>query len=292
MSERMAARERSLAVVVLAAGESKRFKSRTPKVLHDLCGIPLIGHVLEALHPLGATKTVLVVGKERDEIAAALKRLKVKAVLAVQDDRLGTADAARVGDEALGAFRGDVLVTPGDTPLLDPETLRTLVEHHRAASAAATVLSAHYPDPAGYGRIVRDPDGGVARIVEHADATVAERVIAEGNAGVYVFDRAALRAALTRVEASNRQGEMYLTDVIEILRDKGERIEVYVAPDAGETIGINDRAQLADAAVWVRRRINERLMREGVTIEDPATTYVDATVTVGRDTTIRPLTFL
>jgi len=285
-------RERAVALIVLAAGESKRFKSRTPKVLHDLCGLPVIAHVLGRLAGLGAARTVLVVGREADSVKAAAKAVDPKIRFAEQTKRLGTADAARVGDEALGAFKGDVLVTPGDTPLLDPATMRDLLDRHRATGAAATVLSAHFDDPTGYGRIVRDPDGGVARIVEHADATEAERVITECNAGVYVFDRAALRSALTKVEAANRQGELYLTDVIEILRDKGERIEAHLAPDARQTMGINDRAQLAEAAAVIRAQIAHDLMRGGVTIEDPATTYIDATVTAGPDTIIRPMTFL
>ncbi len=286
--------QRPLAVVVLAAGESKRFKSRTPKVLHDLCGLPLIAHVLGAVGRLAPVKTILVVGPDGDAVQAAVKPIAARSVrFAVQERRLGTADAARTGDEALGPrFKGDVLVTPGDTPLLDPATLTSLVQHHRATHAAVTLLTAHYDDPQGYGRIVRDPDGGVSRIVEDADATVAERAITEGNAGVYVFDRSALQSALTKVEAANRQGELYLTDVIQILRDKGERIEAFVAPDELQTMGINDRAQLAEAARIVRGAIATRLMRDGVTIEDPATTYVDATVKVGRDTIIRPMTFL
>jgi len=291
-SSRSEGRERAVAVVVLAAGESKRFKSRTPKVLHDLCGLPIIAHVLRRLAPLGASRTVLVVGREAGAVKEAVKRVASKIRFAEQVSRLGTADAARIGDEALGAFKGDVLITPGDTPLLDPATMRDLLDRHRATGAAATVLSARFDDPGGYGRIVRDPDGGVARIVEHADATEAERAIGECNAGVYVFDRAALRSALTKVEAANRQGELYLTDVIEILKDKGERIEAYVAPDATQVFGINDRAHLAEAAAIVRAAIAADMMRAGVTIEDPATTYIDATVTAGPDTIIRPMTFL
>lgn len=287
-------RDGSLAALILAAGDSKRFKSKTPKVLHPICGRPLIGYVLDAVAPLHPAKTVLIVGRDADAVGGAAKAVSPgKLTVAVQQRRLGTADAAAVGDETLGPrFKGDVLITAGDTPLLETATLQTLIEHHHATEAAATILTAHFEDPTGYGRIVRSPDGLVNRIVEHGDASAAERAITEGNAGVYVFDRAALRAALTRVEASNKQGELYLTDVIEILRDKGERIEAFVAPDARQTAGINDRAHLADAHRAINQRLLQQLMRDGVTIEDPATTYIDTAVTINPDTVIRPLTFL
>lgn len=285
--------DRKLAAVVLAAGESKRFKSRTAKVLHPLAGRPVLAYVLRTLAEVGSGKTVVVVPPDAEAIKAAVKQqTKAKILYATQQKKLGTADAARAGMEALNAFKGEVLIVPGDTPLLTAQTLETLVAHHRATRAAVTILSARFDDPAGYGRIVRGIDGGVSRIVEHGDATDAERAITECNTSVYVFDRAALDAALTKVERHNVQGELYLTDVIEILRDKGELIEASVAPDATEALGINSRIQLAAAQTAIRQRINERHMLEGVTVDDPATTYIDDTVTIGVDTIIRPGTHL
>ncbi|GAC1409544.1 MAG: bifunctional UDP-N-acetylglucosamine diphosphorylase/glucosamine-1-phosphate N-acetyltransferase GlmU [Actinomycetota bacterium] len=284
---------KKLAVIVLAAGESTRFRSKTPKVLHDLCGRPLVMHVLEALKPLKASKTVIVVGRNAEEMKAAFAGERSAGVtFAVQHQRLGTADAAKIGDDALASLNGDVLITPGDTPLLDVDSLRSLVRRHRSTRAAVTMLTASFANPKGYGRILRDDSGSVARIIEDADCSAEQKKITEGNAGVYVFDRAALRSALTRVEAANKQGELYLTDVVEILKDKGERIEAVVAQDEISTRGINDRVQLAEAARIMRARVAERHMREGVTIEDPATTYIDATVRIGRDTVVRPMTFL
>jgi bifunctional UDP-N-acetylglucosamine pyrophosphorylase / glucosamine-1-phosphate N-acetyltransferase len=285
--------DRRLAAVVLAAGESKRFKSRTPKILHPLAGRPILAYVLRTLAELGSARTVVVVPPDAEAIKAAAKQqTKAKLIYATQARKLGTADAARTGMEALNAFKGEVLVLPGDTPLLTRETLETLVTHHRATRAAVTILSARFDDPTGYGRIVRGIDGGVSRIVEHVDANDAERAITECNTSVYVFDRTALDAALTKVERHNVQGELYLTDVIEILRDKGEQIEASISPEETEAVGVNSRVQLAEVQSLLRRRINQRHMIDGVTIEDPTTTYIDDTVTIGADTVIRPNTHL
>jgi bifunctional UDP-N-acetylglucosamine pyrophosphorylase/glucosamine-1-phosphate N-acetyltransferase len=283
---------RALAVIVLAAGESKRFKSKTPKVLHDLCGRPLIAPILDAVGALQPKETVLVVGRNADQVReAATKISKQPFITAKQEKQLGTADAARAGDEALADFRGDVLLLYGDTPLVTAKTLRALIAHHRTQKATATVLSALLDDPTGYGRIVRDKHE-VAAIVEQADATDQQRKINEINVGIYVFDRAALRSALTKVERSNKQKELYLTDVIAILKDKGEKVLAKTAPDPNEILGINDRAQLAAVAKILRRRTNAALMANGVTIVDPDLTYIDPTVKVGADTVIHPPTFL
>ncbi|MFY9586307.1 MAG: bifunctional UDP-N-acetylglucosamine diphosphorylase/glucosamine-1-phosphate N-acetyltransferase GlmU [Actinomycetota bacterium] len=282
-----------LAAVVLAAGEGKRFKSSTPKVLHALCGRPLVGYVLTALEPLGATKTVLVISRGGDEVKAASKQLTdTKLTVALQEKQLGTADAARVGDDALGKFSGDVLVVPGDSPLLTSETLQSLIEHHRTTKAAATMLTADLDNPTGYGRVIRDAQGRVERIVEETDATPDEKMIAEANTSVWVFDRAALRSALTKIDRANAQKEFYLTDVVAVLRDKGETVEAVKTTNPTEVLGVNSRVQLADVSALMRRRIAEQHMLEGVTIIDPATTFIDAGVTIGRDTVIHPLTHL
>ena len=289
----MASKARPLAAVVLAAGEGKRFKSSTPKVLHGLCGRPLIAYVLDALEPIEARRTVVVVGRGADEVErTARAHSKRKLSFALQEKQLGTADAARVADDTLGAFSGDVLILPGDSPLMTTGTLRALVDRHRDSGAAATVMTAELDDPTGYGRIIREPGGVVERIVEERDATPEERATREVNTSVWVFDRAALRTALTKIDRSNAQHEFYLTDVVAVLRDKGEQVEAFTVADPAEALGANSRVELADIAALMRRRINVRHMLDGVTIVDPASTFVDAGVTIGPDTVIHPMTHL
>lgn len=284
---------RALAAVVLAGGEGKRFKSAIPKVLHDLCGKPMLAYALDALGALKPRTTIVVVGRQADRVREAARRLTgAKLAFALQTRQLGTGDAARAADDALGRFAGDVLVVPADTPLLTAATLRRMLRHHRRTRAAATVLTVEPADPTGYGRIVRGPDGPVERIVEETDATADEKAIGEVNGGVWIFDRAALRPALTGLERGNRQREYYLTDVVEILREKGETVEAFACRDAAEAHGVNSRVQLAHVAAILRARAAERLMAAGVTIVDPDLTYVDPTVRVGRDTVVHPLTFL
>jgi bifunctional UDP-N-acetylglucosamine pyrophosphorylase / glucosamine-1-phosphate N-acetyltransferase len=283
---------RPLAIVVLAGGEGKRFKSKTPKVLHVLSGMPLVGHILAAIEPLAASKTVVVIGRGADDVKTAIKRqTSAKLTFALQEQQLGTGDAAKVGDDALGKFSGDVLVVPGDSPLLTTATLRALIDHHRATKAAATMLTAELEDPTGYGRIVRGPNG-VERVVEETDATEPEKSLTEVNTSTWVFDRSALRSALTMIDRANAQKELYLTDVVAVLREKGETVEAMPTRDAAEALGVNSRLQLAEVAAILRQRIAERHMLDGVTIVDPATTYIDATVTIGPDTILHPLTHL
>ena len=289
----MTTKGRPLAAVVLAAGEGKRFKSGTPKVLHALAGKPLFGHILAALDELEVTKTVVVVGRGADDVKAASKALtKRKLTFALQEKQLGTADATRVADEALGRFSGDVLIVPGDSPLIRAETLIRLVAHHRSTEAAATMLDAELEDPTGYGRVVRNAAGAVERIVEHADASDEEKRIKEISTSTWVFDRAALRSALTKIDSANAQKEFYLTDVVAILVEKGETVEALQTDDPAEALGVNSRLQLADVGSIMRRRIAEQLMLDGVTIIDPATTFIDVTVTIGRDTVLHPMTHL
>jgi bifunctional UDP-N-acetylglucosamine pyrophosphorylase/glucosamine-1-phosphate N-acetyltransferase len=282
-----------LSVVVLAAGEGKRFRSATPKVLHEAAGRPLVGHVIRTVEALKPSKIAVVVGRGAENVTAFLDGFARKPMTtALQHAQLGTADATRIGEEALGKGNGDVLVVPGDTPLLSPETLRGLVRHHRKRRAAATVLTALLEKPKGYGRIVRDGTGGVAKIVEETDASPSERRLNEVNSGVWVFDRALLRSALGVIERQNVQREFYLTDIVEVLGKKGEVVEAYTTDDADEIAGVNSRAQLAAASGLLRARIAERHMAAGVTIVDPAQTYIDAGVKIGTDTVILPLTFL
>jgi len=270
-----------LTIVILAAGEGKRMRSRQPKVLHRLCGRPLIGYALRTARVL-ADRIVLVVGPDADGVRAAAGE-GVRVV--EQRERLGTGHAVLQAREACGA--GTILVLPGDSPLLSSETLTALVAQHRAAGAAATVLTAVVDRPQGYGRILRQ-GGRVTRIVEERDATDDQKKITEINTSVYGFDARRLWKALGELRPDNDQGEYYLTDVIGILAKAGGRIEALAAPDPAEALGINDRKQLAAVAAIQRRRILDGLMEVGVTVLDPASTYVEDTVTIGPDTTLYP----
>ena len=267
-------------------------KSQVPKVLHTLCGRSMIGHALAAARELQPQRLVVVAGHGREQVTAEVARVAPDAAVVVQGRLGGTGHAVRMVTEALGALHGTVVVTYGDMPLLRAETLAALVAEHAARRNAVTVLTAEVPDPFGYGRIVRDAQGALAEIVEEADATPAQRAIGEINSGCYAFDGRLLGDAIKRVATSNAQGQEYLTDVVAILRGDGHPVGALIAADAGEIRGVNDRVQLAQ----VRHALNERLlgqwMRSGVTIVDPATTWVDADVTIGQDTEIRPGTHL
>jgi bifunctional UDP-N-acetylglucosamine pyrophosphorylase/glucosamine-1-phosphate N-acetyltransferase len=280
-----------LAVLVLAAGEGTRMRSpNTPKVLHGFAGRSLLGHVLAATAPLEATHTVVVVGHRREEVIAHLAEIAPSAVAVVQDEQHGTGHAVRVGLDAIPVdATGTVVVVPGDAPLLTTLSLRALVAASR--DAAATVLSSEVADPTGYGRVIRGTDGGVLRIVEHKDAAEAELAVTEIGTAVYAFDHRLLRDAVGRLSRDNAQGEEYLTDVIAILVGDGHAVPAYVAP-ADETAGVNDRVQLAAAHRVYNGRLLEAHMRAGVTIVDPASTWVDADVTLEPDVTLLPSTDL
>ncbi|MBN9156384.1 bifunctional UDP-N-acetylglucosamine diphosphorylase/glucosamine-1-phosphate N-acetyltransferase GlmU [Microbacterium sp.] len=283
----------ALAIIVLAAGQGTRMKSRLPKVLHPIGGRTLVGHVLATASQLGAETVEVVVRHERDQVVAALAAEHPEAVIVDQDDIPGTGRAVQVALDALPeGFDGDVLVLSGDVPLLEAETLQALVDGHRAAAAAATILSAIVDDPTGYGRVIRDAAGDVARIVEQKDADDAEKATREINAGVYVFRAGLLRTELARVTTDNAQGEMYLTTVIGLLRAHDEKVAVEIAADTTATFGINDRVQLAEAARTLNDRIVRRWQREGVTIQDPATTWIDDDVTLAPDVTVLPNTHI
>ncbi|MEV5985750.1 bifunctional UDP-N-acetylglucosamine diphosphorylase/glucosamine-1-phosphate N-acetyltransferase GlmU [Streptomyces sp. NPDC052051] len=285
---------RPAAVVVLAAGEGTRMKSATPKVLHEICGRSLVGHVLAAAGELAPENLVVVVGHAREKVTEHLARVEPGVRTAVQAEQRGTGHAVRMGLQELGGtVEGTVVVVCGDTPLLTGETLRRLAATHAADGNAVTVLTAEVPDATGYGRIVRDEaTGAVTAIVEHKDADEDQRAIREINSGVFAFDGALLTDALKKVRTDNSQGEEYLTDVLGILRGAGHRVGASVAGDHREIAGINNRVQLAEA----RRILNDRLLTDamlaGVTIVDPATTWVDVTVTFERDVIVQPGTQL
>ena len=282
-----------LTIVVLAAGEGKRMKSSTPKVLHRAAGRSLLGHVLAAVAPLEAGRTVVVTSPRRGEISASLEveGCNTNLEFAVQDPPRGTADAALIALEQLQGVTGPVLVVPGDTPLLEFHSLQALVLEHGARHAAASIMSARAKDPTGYGRVIRDADGRVLKVVEQRDATEQEREVDEINTSVYVFDLERLRDALGKVDDDNDQGEFYLTDVIGLFHDEGHVVAAYRTKES-EVAGVNSRSQLAAVTAELRRRECERLMDEGVTIVDPATTYVDATATIEAGVVIHPFSFI
>ncbi|GAA4180136.1 bifunctional UDP-N-acetylglucosamine diphosphorylase/glucosamine-1-phosphate N-acetyltransferase GlmU [Gryllotalpicola koreensis] len=282
-----------LAIVVLAAGQGTRMKSATPKVLHELAGVPLLGHVLNTALALDAAHLLVVVRHERDRVAAAVAELAASARLIDQDEVPGTGRAVEQALTALPAdFDGDVLILSGDVPLLDADTLRALVAAHRDGGDSGTLLSTVVPDPTGYGRIVRDADGALARIVEHKDASSVERAIDEINAGVYVFGVAALRDKLAGLSTANVQGEKYLTDVVAALRAAGMDVNAVPTPDSWKVEGINDRAQLSEAAARLNALIVRGWQLAGVTVQDPATTWIDLAVRLEPDATILPNTQL
>ena len=288
--------ERPLSAVVLAAGEGTRMRSTRPKPLHMLCGRAMVLYVLDALAECEVNRAVVVVGHGAERVTKKLQEEAGDLVLDFVEQHVqrGTGDAASVG---LTAFLdddddGDVLVLPGDTPLLRASTIATLVREHRLTEAACTILTAESNDATGYGRILRDKDDRVLRIVEERDATDEERAITEWNTSIYCFRRSVLAPALRRVSPDNDQGEYYLTDVVEVLHDAGYSIVPIIATDDVEPQGINDRRQLAHAEAELRRRINDAWLGAGVTMVDPERTYIDSTVRLAPDVTIFPGTLL
>jgi bifunctional UDP-N-acetylglucosamine pyrophosphorylase/glucosamine-1-phosphate N-acetyltransferase len=282
---------RPAAVIVLAAGEGTRMKSATPKVLHAIGGRTLLRHAIVAARGIDPQHLAIVVRHGRDLVAAHIAQVDAAAVIVDQDEVKGTGRAVQCALEALPAdLEGTVLVTCGDVPLLAAETLQGLLEAHAASQSAVTVITATLPDATGYGRILRAADGSVAGIVEQKDATDAQLEISEVNSGTYAFDAAVLRKALAQVGTDNAQGEKYLTDVLGIARGEGLRVSAHLIQDLWQTEGVNDRVQLSRLGAELNRRIVEGWMRAGVTVVDPATTWIDADVTLGRDVTIHPQT--
>jgi len=283
---------RPVAVIVLAAGEGTRMKSRIPKVLHSLCGRSMLGHALAAAGELDPHRLVVVVGHGQAEVGAEAARQAPDVSLVVQERQAGTGHAVRMVIEALGDLPGTVVVTYGDMPLLRGQTLAALVREHAAAGNAVTVLTGRVADPSGYGRIVRDDRGALAEIVEEADATAAQRAIGEINSGCYAFDGALLAAAVKRIAAGNAQGQEYLTDVVAILRGDGHPAGTVIAADPADIQGVNDRVQLARVRRACNTRLLEAWMRAGVTVMDPSSTWVDVSVTLAPDAEILPGTHL
>jgi bifunctional UDP-N-acetylglucosamine pyrophosphorylase / glucosamine-1-phosphate N-acetyltransferase len=280
------------AVIILAAGEGKRMMSTRSKLLHEVAGHSILSYAVSAATAVQPEHIVVVVGHLRDQVEAHLAEIAPHVLIAVQDQQLGTGHAVQVALDQLADLAGEVIVTMGDVPMLAGETLGALVEEHRARQAAVTVLTAQVPEPTGYGRILRDADGMVSGIVEHRDADDLQREITEINSGIYVFDAATLRSALTEIAPDNDQGELYLPDVVTVLRKAGKPVGALLIDDLWQTEGINDRIQLSRMNLEVNRRILERWMREGVTVVDPATTWVHASVDLAADVILLPGTFL
>jgi bifunctional UDP-N-acetylglucosamine pyrophosphorylase / glucosamine-1-phosphate N-acetyltransferase len=282
---------RQVAAVVLAAGKGTRFRSDLAKVLHRAAGRTLVGHVLEALRPLDLAQVIVVVGHQADDVRAEVEASGIPGVTTVlQAEQRGTGHAVQQAVPALADGIEQVLVLPGDTPLLSAATLRQLLDEK--ADGAAAMLTAELEDPSGYGRVLRRDGGSVAGIVEHRDATDDELAVREVNAGMYLVDRPLLEAGLARLDDDNDQGELYLTDIVGFLTEDGHDVAAVVV-DEEEVAGVNDRRQLADAAAVLHRRHLDHLMAEvGVTVVDPTSTHVDVDVVVGRDSVLLPGTLL
>ena len=278
-----------LLTVILAAGKGTRMKSRLPKVLHKIGGKPMVEQVLCAANEAGSERNVVIIGFGAEKVK---EHLEGRAQFAMQEEQLGTGHAVMQARDILADWDGTVLVVCGDTPLLTPELLKNLCQEHEAQGAKATVLTAKMPDPTGYGRVIRDSEGVVVKIVEQKDASEEEKLVDEVNTAIYCFDAKALLGTLDSLTCENAQGEYYLTDVIGILRDRGERVWAVVADDPSEVQGINSRVQLAQAQQVMKERKNRQLMEAGVTIIDPASTFVDTDVEIGMDTVLYPYTWL
>ena len=285
--------QRSLAVVILAAGQGTRMKSALPKVLHPIGGRSLIAHVLDTAAGLQPERVVAVVRHEREQVVAAIHEHAEDTIIVDQDDTPGT---GRAVEQALAAlpedFEGSVVVLSGDVPLIDIATLNRLVENHLAAARDMTLLSALFENPTGLGRVVRDPRGALVGIVEEKDATEEERRITEVNGGIYVFARRAIERALTQIDTNNAQGEKYLTDAAARILGSGGAVEAVPTDDIWLIAGVNDRLQLAAAGRELNARIIAAHQRAGVTIQDPATTWIDADVSIEADVEILPGTYL
>ncbi len=284
-------------VVVLAAGEGTRMKSTTPKVLHEVCGRSLVGHVVVNARSVGAERIVVVVGHGRESVEEHLAELDSELLTAVQSEQRGTGHAVRMAlqelvERGITPAGGPVVVVAGDAPLLGDAALEHLLAQHAAADAAVTVLSAVLADATGYGRLVRAEDDSVSAIVEHRDASEEVLAINEVNSGTYAFDSQFLLASIDRLSTENSQGEEYLTDLVEIARQDGLSVAAVAAPDPADIMGVNNRVQLAEVEAVMRARINRSWMLAGVTMRDPASTYIDVDVDLAADVVVEPGTHL
>ncbi len=271
--------------VVLAAGKGTRMKSKLYKVLHQVCGKPMVEHVVDQLDQLKLNQLITIVGHGAEKVK---EQLGERSEYALQEEQLGTGHAVQMAEPFIGGNEGTTLVVCGDTPLLTAETLKQLMEHHEQTQSAVTVLTTEMNDPTGYGRVVRNDSNEVAKIVEHKDATDVEKQISEINTGTYCFDNQLLFEALKKVSNSNAQGEYYLPDVLEIAKNEGKKVAAYLTSDPEETIGINDRLALSKAEKFMQKRINEMHMKNGVTIIDPDHTYIGPDVEIESDVLIEP----
>lgn len=269
--------------IVLAAGKGTRMKSALPKVLHQVAGKSMLAHVLTSVSEVEIAKNVVIVGHEADRVIATLPK---GTQFVKQVEQLGTGHAVRIAADLLANEDGATLVIAGDTPLITGQTLEALFDYHFAQNATATILTAIAPNPTGYGRIIRDENGSVEKIVEQKDANDFEKSITEINTGTYIFDNKSLFKALNEITTDNAQGEYYLTDVIEIFKKAGQTVAAHILDDFDESLGVNDRVALSQAELTMRKRINHQHMVNGVTLIDPATTYIDSEVTIGEETVI------
>ncbi|MDP8222007.1 MAG: sugar phosphate nucleotidyltransferase [Candidatus Lernaella stagnicola] len=280
----------SLAVIILAAGKGTRMKSAKTKVLHEICGRPMVLFPIDLATRLRANKTVVVVGHQAEQVKQAIRTLRprVRVDFALQSEQNGTGHAVLQAKKALRGFRGEVLILSGDVPLLQLDTLRALQRQHLSKKADLTVMTTFMDDPTGYGRCVVGEGGRLERIVEHKDATAAERRIEEINAGIYCIDSQLLWRSLAKIGTDNAQGEMYLTDIVHVAGAAKKSVYTFAAEDAEEVSGVNSRADLARIAELVRGFINDEHMRAGVTMLDPYNAYIDFGVKIGPDTVLEP----
>ncbi|MFQ5329908.1 MAG: bifunctional UDP-N-acetylglucosamine diphosphorylase/glucosamine-1-phosphate N-acetyltransferase GlmU [Thermodesulfobacteriota bacterium] len=281
---------KKIASIILAAGLGKRMRSTLPKVLHRVCGRPMLFYPLDALMALKVETRVVVIGHGGDLVKAAFEGCPIDFV--IQEEQLGTGHAVRCAEEALGGFSGDILILSGDVPLIQPGILKALIGSHRRAKAHLSLVTMFLDEPTGYGRVVRDGSGAVERVVEEKDATTEERQIREVNAGIYMVDAEFLFTHLKRVKSSNAQGEYYLPDLVPMAVGDGGTVVGLCHNSPREVMGVNNRVELAEANEVMRARINRGHMMKGITMVDPRAVYIDYGVKVGRDTTIYPNVFI
>ena len=282
--------KKPLSVVILAAGKGTRMKSDLPKTLHPLLGRPMLGYVLDAAKSLKPAKNIMVVGHQAERVREVFREWT--GTFVNQSPQLGTGHALKVTQKELESFHGTVLVLSGDVPLIEKGTLKKMLQFHQRGQAVLTLISTEVKDPKGYGRIIRDPQNQLVRIVEEKEASPQERLIGEINTGLYAFDSEFLFSALSGLTRKNRQKEYYLTDLVQLARENGLPVAVFRHSKPEEVLGINDREELARSTHVLRQRILKEWMHRGVTIIDPLTTYIEATVRIGPDTVIGPFTII